>query len=404
MGSTVRLAVVGAGIGGLTLAVALRQRGLEPIVHEAADEIRPVGAGIWVPSNALRALDRLGLADTVVEAGVPLERARLVSVTSGLLQEISFAEVRRRFGHGNVSIHRAELHRVLLDALPGDSVRLGRRLASVEEDGESLRLDFEDGSSERADVVVGADGASSVVRRHVDPTARPRDAGQSCYRGVAAFELPSGLRAAGCEIWGGEARFGFSSLGDRRVYWFAPWSARDSEAPERPRELLDRLYAGFPEPVVELLAATPEEALVFTRLGDLAPMRRWSRGRAVLLGDAAHATTPNLGQGGAQAIEDAVALAHELAGCSAPADLRALSRAFSAFESHRREAAHRVVQRSRLFGKVAHWRQPIAVAVRDRLLRSMSEKTAIDQLAWLNADGPARTDRRAARGDRIPGS
>lgn len=386
-----RLAVVGAGIGGLTLAVALRRLGLEPIVYEATEEIRPVGAGIWVPSNALRALDRLGLARAVTGAGVSIESARLISLQRGVLQELSFAAVRQRYGFGNVAIHRSELHRVLLEALPADSIRLGRRLVAVGQTGEdgadeeAIPLDFEDGSREEVDLVVGADGAGSVVRRWIDPSARLRDAAQSCYRGVAELELPPSLRCVGCEIWGGEARFGFSEVGAGRVYWFAPWSDRGGEPPAAPAELLASLYAGFPEPVRDLLEATPEEALVFTRLGDLAPMRRWWRGRAVLIGDAAHATTPNLGQGGAQAIEDAATLADALADCRSLVEAADLASAFAAFERSRRRVAHRVVSRSRTFGKIAHWRRPLAVALRDRLLRAMPERMAIDQLAWLNA-------------------
>lgn len=387
-----RIAVVGAGIGGLTAALALRRHGFEPIVHEAADEIRPVGAGIWVPSNALRVLDGLGVASAIADAGVSLERARLTSARRGVLQEVSFAAVRERFGFGNVAIQRSELHRVLLAALPAGSIRLGRRLVGLQSavgpggDEREVRLDFEGDVSEHADIVVGADGARSVVRGFVDPGARLRDAGQSCYRGIARCALPAALRGVGCEIWGGAARFGFSEVGAGSVYWFAPWIDRAREAPQAPLELLGKLYSGFPEPVAALLEATAGEALVFTRLGDLAPLERWWRGRVVLVGDAAHATTPNLGQGGAQAIEDAAALAAELAGygsgvAPAPEDL---ARAFAAFEARRRRVAQRVVARSRTFGWIAHWRQPLAVALRDRVLRAMSERRAIEQLAWLN--------------------
>jgi 2-polyprenyl-6-methoxyphenol hydroxylase-like FAD-dependent oxidoreductase len=387
-----RIAIAGAGIGGLCLAIALRRHGFAPVVHEDAPAIRPVGAGIWVPSNALRALDGLGLAGAVEAAGVPLERARLSSTRRGVLQDISFAAVRERYGHGNVAIHRAELHRVLLEALPPGTVRLSERVEGLSETDREVVLELAGGGSASADLVVGADGIASSVRRHVAPAARLRDSGQCCYRGVARLDLPERFRREGCEIWGGPVRFGYSEIGNGLVYWFAPWTtaaiddvdgpgAAPPEQAERTLAGLRRRYRDFPEPVAAILEATEAGSVLRTDLRDLAPLERWWRGRAVLLGDAAHATTPNLGQGGAQAIEDAVALADALAELPSLAEPAA---AFARYQAGRERVANRVVARSRALGRIAHWTRPWACALRDRALRAIPERLAVGQLAWLN--------------------
>lgn len=309
-----RILIVGGGIGGLTAAVALRQRGFQPAVFEATPELRPVGKGIWVPTNAMQVLDRLGLSAVIAKAGWPLERIQLRSVGSGLLQDYDLQPVVRRFGHATISIHRAALVEVLAGALPPDTIRLGKRCAAVAADAAGVTLRFEDGSEERGDLLIGADGVRSIVRDQLFPPVALRYSGQTCYRGVADMELPAGLEHTCWEVWGGPWRVGFSPIGPRSVYWFAPLlAAENSPLPEALPAWLADHYAEFPDPVPRMLRQTPAQEIIRTDLHDFAPQDRWSNGRVVLLGDAAHAMTPNLGQGGAQAIEDAYVLAEQLA-------------------------------------------------------------------------------------------
>jgi 2-polyprenyl-6-methoxyphenol hydroxylase-like FAD-dependent oxidoreductase len=375
-----RVVIVGGGIGGLVLAIALRQRGIEAPVYEAAPELRAAGAGIWVPPNAMQVLARLRLADAVAAVGARLERAELRDFRAGLLQSVDVGESARRFGWPTVAIHRGRLQRVLLDHLGADAVRVGRECREVVARGDGAVVRFADGSEVEAEVVVGADGAHSRVREAVAPGARLRYSGQSSYRAVAPFRLPDGFGGVGWEVWGPGRRFGFSAIGEGEVYWYAtldaPAGERDASAAET-RRRLDAMAAPFPAPVPELVAATDAERMLRTDMYDLPAIPAWHRGRVVLLGDAAHATTPNLGQGGAQAMEDAWVLADQLATHTRPED------AFAAYQRIRERKARMVVDTSRRLGGIVHFTNPLARGLRNAALRLTPAAVARKQVEAL---------------------
>lgn len=363
-----RVVIVGGGIGGLALALALWRRGIEAPVYEAAPELRAVGAGISLQPNALQVLDRLGVAERVVAEGGDLARAELRDARAGVLLAADMREDARRFGWGTLAIHRGRLQQALLASLPAGSVHLGRECREVlpEDGGGGARVRFADGGEVEADVVVGADGAHSRMREVVAPGARLRYSGQSSYRAVLPFALPPGLERVAWEVWGPGCRFGFSGIGHGEVYWYAtldaPAGGRDASA-AKARRRLDAMAMPFPAPVPELIAATDAERVIRTDMYDLPPLPAWHRGRVVLLGDAAHATTPNLGQGGAQAIEDAYVLAEQLAACPRPED------AFAAYRRIREPKARMVVERSRRLGRLVHLRGPLARGLRNAAMR-----------------------------------
>ena len=372
-----RVCVVGAGIGGLVTAVALQRRGVDAHVYEAAAAGRDVGKGIWVPPNAMRALDRLGLAAAVAEHGVALERAAVQTAEGRAVQEIDFGEVRARHGHTTVSVLRADLHRVLADALRSGTLHWGHRCTGVEADGPRPAARFGDRRVE-ADLVVGADGVRSVVREAVAPEAPFRFAGQTCTLGVARLRLAGPLARSARELWGGPSRFGFSPVGPETAYWFAPVSGPPvgaaAEVDARHLDGLRRRYAAFAAPVPAILAASDPSDAVRVDLGELAPLPRWHRGRVVLVGDAAHAMTPNLGQGGAQAVEDGVALARALS--DDPDWPAALAR----YERARRATATRVARTSWWMGKAAHLRPRWARGLRDAVFRATPDRVSRRQL------------------------
>lgn len=370
------IAIVGAGIGGLTAAVALRQRGLAPTVYEAAPELRPVGAGILMPPNAMAVFRRLGLAEQVAARGHVLEAMEVHSLSSGRLQRGSMAGTGSSEGLHAVAIHRAELHAVLHGALGDGAVVLDARLEDLEVPPNAVSMRFRDGCRSAA-VVIGADGVGSVVRGRIFPEVAPRTAGQIAWRGVVGGMGGYGGTRTGYEIWGPEGRFGWAPVGAGQIYWFAVMdAARAAQQPDR-GELLRRLAAPFPAPIPALIERTPPEVVIETELRDLPPMPRWHRDRVVLLGDAAHATTPNLGQGGAQAVEDGYALAGALATWPRP------EAAFAAYQAARKPMADLVTRRSRAFGRVAHLGHPLAIAARDRLLRLIPEAAARSQVARI---------------------
>jgi 2-polyprenyl-6-methoxyphenol hydroxylase-like FAD-dependent oxidoreductase len=379
---TADVVIVGGGIGGLAAAVALRQRGFAPRLYEAAPELREVGAGIWVPPNAMQVLARLGLAEAVAREGAPIRAAELRDARAGLIHRADLAYVEREFGHPTVAIHRGRLQRVLAESA-GDAVRTGARCTGVEARGVRGVVRFEDGGETEADVVIGADGVHSTVRESIFPGVAMRYSGQTAYRATLGYTLPPEFDGTGWEVWSAGARFGLSSLHPGEVYWYAALDAAEGgvDAPGTLRGALRALAAPFPAPIPALVAATDEARVIRTDLVDFVPIDSWHRGRVALLGDAAHATTPNLGQGGAQAIEDAWVLADRLAAHDSP------EAAFADYERIRMPKARMVVNTSWRFGKMAHLANPLARGARNLVLRLAPESLArrqTDSLYRLN--------------------
>ncbi|GAB3405874.1 flavin-dependent monooxygenase [Flindersiella endophytica] len=306
--------VVGAGIGGLTAAHALQRMGWQVEVYEQAPEIGPVGAGIGIAPNAMKALDVLGLGDDVRERG-RLQAGLEVRAQSGRrLAHLSAAGIDRRYGASFYALHRAELHRILLRRLDPACLHTGHRAVGVTPEAGTVRFDAPSGPvTATADLVVAADGVHSRLRAELFPRyAGPDYAGYTVWRGLvpadraARLDVPAVLT----ETWGKGLRFGYAVINDGQVYWFAGESLPEHARPEHRLAPLVERFRGWHRPIPHLLAATPEEALLRHDVYYLrARLPGFVRGRVALLGDAAHAVTPDIGQGACLAIEDAVVLA-----------------------------------------------------------------------------------------------
>jgi 2-polyprenyl-6-methoxyphenol hydroxylase-like FAD-dependent oxidoreductase len=311
-----RAMIVGAGIGGLTTAIALRRAGIEATVFERAGEIKEVGAGILLAANAVRALGELGLLHEVRQLGTPASAGRIHSWRGKTLAEVPARELEKTFGAPSVAVHRADLQGFLLKEAGEKNVVLGENCSGFEQDDAGVTAIFADGTVERGELLIGADGLYSTVRARLFGREKPRYAGYTAWRAVVKPGrelLPWGT---GFESWGRGVRFGCAHIGGVRVYWFAtrnaPEGERDSPlgSPSGPKVALRRLFDGWHHPVPDLIAETEEWAIRRDDLYDRAPLSgSWGEGRVTLLGDAAHPATPNLGQGACQAIEDAVVLA-----------------------------------------------------------------------------------------------
>ncbi|MGI4832469.1 MAG: FAD-dependent monooxygenase [Janthinobacterium lividum] len=356
--------IIGAGIAGLTAALALRQHGLAASLVEAAPQILPLGAGIWMAPNAMQVFERLGLAGRINAGGVPLHA---IEITDGQLQPImqtSQARIRQQFGHGTTAIRRATLQGLLLEAVGPAAVQLGKVCTGLRPDTTGVTASFADGSEVRAGFVVAADGIHSPVRQALFPGAQPSGRGHLVWRGMSALQLAPHYKRAIREAWHAGLRFGFSEIEDGVVDWFAAVPGSFSSQRAGLLQRLQRAFDGFGYPVPAILAAATEEAIIRNEVLDLDPLPAWHQGRICLIGDAAHATTPYMGQGGCQAVEDAYALAQCLA--KTPTDPAA---AFAALHHLRHAKARHVTRTSRLIGRVGYWRGP-AAALRNAAIRA----------------------------------
>lgn len=348
-------------------ALALQQAGIEATVYEAASRFRGLGAGVGLAANAMQGLQRLGVMDDVVARGKQLD-ALVIFDEHG--REISNMDTRRlsnKYGINNFVIHRADLHEVLLSHLKPDTVVLGKRCEEITQQGDQVQVLFADGSHATADLLIAADGISSVVRQQLVPDSVPRYAGYTCWRAVIENPGVDINKMISAETWAPEGRVGIAPLLDDKIYWYACINApqRDEKMRRMTPEKLARHFEKVHSPVEAVLASTSQDQLIWNDIADLKPLKHFVYGRVVLLGDAAHATTPNMGQGACQAIEDAVVLAQCLK--QEPVLANALKR----YEKRRKARTAKVIQLSRTLGEVAHWRNPLLSRLRNTLFRAM---------------------------------
>ncbi|WP_026128702.1 FAD-dependent monooxygenase [Nocardiopsis halophila] len=374
---TPKAIVVGAGIGGLTAAIALRRVGLEVEVHERAPEIRASGFGLSVMSNALSALDSLGIDLGLEKRGRTLDRYLVKDRRGRLVREFPFPEIVDRIGVPCVCIGRADLFAALRQEAEGIPVHLGRAAEGFEAGEDGVAVRFADGGTAEGDLLVGADGFNSAVRRQVAGPGEPsQDSGYIVWLGITDYSHPRFPEGSVIHFWGDGMRFGLVDIGHGRLYWWGTKNMSEETSADWSGGRAEILgaYSGWPDEVREAVRVTPESDILAVTSRDRPFLARWGEGPVTLLGDAAHPMLTSLGQGSAMAMEDAVVLARHV---EREPDVH---RALRGYEDARRERTRGIVASTRSVSDFEQSQGPLRRRLRDAYFRHMPHRKLVGTL------------------------
>src|SRR6267378_4498184 len=364
--------IAGAGIGGLATGIALRRAGLEVRLFERSREMREIGAGLMIWPNGSRALQALG----VEVRAMTIDRLSLRNSRGRQLMEAPVRAISARFGSNVAVVHRGDLQSALVKSLGREVLSLGAEVRGFDDAGAQVEVKLQDGTSDAGDLLIGADGLRSTVRRQLLADGDPVYLGASIWRGMVSSEGLSLKPGFGVNWIGRGSEFLAFHLADHRIYWAGVTIETGGEKAGpggHKQDALER-FATWEEDIPALIAATEPAAILRNDMYDRPPSRRWSKGRVSLVGDAAHPMTPNQGQGACQALEDAVALGESLEGASDPA------RAFEIYEKRRMHRANRAVAMSRQASRGVHIENPVLCAIRDGLAKVLPHSLVVRML------------------------
>ena len=364
-----RVIVIGAGLSGLATAAALHHGGVPVTVFERSEEMRPVGAIIGVAANAASGLERIGQGKLVEEACIPVQRLDYVSWAGRPLAHMPIADVARSLGTRTYIALRADIQLGLLRSLPADAVQLRSTCTGFQQDDEGATARFEGGREERGMALIGADGIRSAVREQLRHD-EPRYSGYAGWRGVAQIDpqpLPPGLAR---QVLGSGRTFGTFGLTGGRMYWWASMKMPPRQGDSADGRKADVLAAfrGAPSLVQQVLQATEESAILRNDISDRPPVESWGDGRVTIVGDAAHATTPNTGEGGSHALRDGILVGERLTEIKDSLnDASEVRAALGRFEALRIPETAEVVNRAAEIGEFLHKTNPLMCFVRDQI-------------------------------------
>lgn len=382
-----KVAIIGAGMGGLSAAIALRQIGIDTAVYERVTENKPVGAAISVWSNGVKCLNYLGLREETEQLGGLVETMSYVDGHSGATMcRFSMQPLIDEVGQRPYPIARAELQLMLMQAYGMDDITFGMTMVEVSDGPDAARALFADGTTIQADAIIGADGAGSITREYVlgTPVTR-RYAGYVNYNGLVATDDAIGPATEWTTYVGDGKRVSVMPVSDGRFYFFFD-VVEEQGLPYRrdsAREVLRGHFADWAPGVQTLIDALDPQTTNRVEILDLDPFDTWVKGRVAVLGDAAHNTTPDIGQGGCSAMEDAIAL--QWAFKDHPDDVHA---ALIAYQEARVARAGELVLRARKRCDVTHAKDPERTAQWYEELRNEDGTNILRGIAGNILGGP----------------
>jgi FAD-dependent urate hydroxylase len=357
----VKVVIIGAGMGGMSAAIALRQIGIETEVYERVTENKPVGAAISVWSNGVKCLNYLGLQEETAQLGGKVETMSYVDAHTGeTMCRFSLQPLIDEVGQRPYPIARAELQSMLMQAYGMDDINFGMKMIGVADGPDAATATFADGTTVTADVIIGADGASSLTREYVlgGPVTR-RYAGYVNFNGLVDTDDAIGPATEWTTYVGEGKRVSVMPVAGGRFYFFFDVVEPEGAPYERgtAREVLRGHFADWAPGVQTLIDKLDPQTTNRVEILDLDPFHTWVKGRVAVLGDAAHNTTPDIGQGGCSAMEDAIEL--QWAFKDHAADVHA---ALAAYQAARTERAGDLVLRARKRCDVTHAKDPLVTA------------------------------------------
>ncbi len=364
--------IAGGGIAGLATGIALRDAGFEVDVFERSDELREIGAGLMIWPNGARALHALG----VTINSLTLRHISICDWRGRQLVDYPIKAISERYGYEVGFVHRADLLTALAVRFGAEGLHLGADISGYEYDEAGIRLVLPDQTTVAGDLVIGADGVRSAVRRQLIGDGDPEYLGSTIWRGIATTDSIPLAAGGGVNWFGRGSEFLAFHLPNHRIYWAGVTKApRDEEAGVGGHKAdLVKHFGQWPDPVPGLIAASEAGAILRNDMYDRAPARCWSGDRVTLVGDAAHPMTPNMGQGACQALEDAVALGNSLKRATS------LSMAFGLYERQRLRRANRVVAMSRQATRGIQIDNPILCVLRDTFMRALPQRLVLRTL------------------------
>lgn len=367
-----KVIVLGGGIAGLATAISLQREGIEVHVYEKTRELKPVGAGIMIAANATRIFNEWGLTNSLKAKGHLLQQLLILSEKGKVLSALNPNPLPDQ----TIAIHRADLHQILMDELRAIPVSLGKKAVHVLQEPKGVTVSFEDGTVAEADYAIGADGIHSAVRQQILPLVKNRYAGYTCWRGVAVckdVKLGSHLH----EIWGPEGRFGYMPLSSSKVYWYILMNTAPNrkELSELTVHDLSKKLQAYPAIVGDILKHAHEQPLIHHDVYDIPLMDHYAFGRIALVGDAAHAMTPNLGQGACQGIEDAYVLGQCLA--------KSLDYGLQDYENRRLQRANRICKIAKQVGVMSQFDSRLLCAIRNTAMRAAPPSLLRNQARYI---------------------
>ncbi|UXR78031.1 MULTISPECIES: FAD-dependent monooxygenase [unclassified Staphylococcus] len=368
-----KIGIVGAGIGGLTLAALLREKKHDVHIFEQQDAIKEVGAGIGIGGNVIEKLGDRDLAKGIKNIGHILKTTRMLDEHGQVISEVPFAD-----GTTNLTILRQTLVETIASYVTDDMLYFNHEVTAVEGTETMARLHFREQDSQTFDLVVGADGIHSIVRQTIQPKAHVQYQGYTCFRGMVE-DVPE-LGQVADEYWGAKGRFGIVPLLDGKAYWFAAINAKENDLQYKRfnKPYLQAYFNQYPDPVRRVLDHQPETGILHHDIYDLKPLNTFVyQARIVLLGDAAHATTPNMGQGAGQAMEDAIVLANVLD------KYETLAEALKRYDKVRVKHTTKVIKRSRKIGRIAQKQGRLTIRLRNSIARKLPTWAIARQLKFL---------------------